>query len=71
MGRKPQHKEGLGGRLSSHQRLYVARKERKDGGKGKKQGREKKKRALLMHESGDRVDQECGGCWELRGVVPG
>lgn len=30
----------------------------------------KEKRALRMHESGDRVDQECGGCGELRGVVP-
>lgn len=40
------NKEGLGERLSSNQRLYVARKERKEGGKGKKEGRDKVKEGI-------------------------
>lgn len=40
------NKEGLGERLSSNQRLYVARKEREEGGKGKKEGRDKVKEGI-------------------------
>lgn len=40
------------------------------GEKVRRREGKKEKRALLMHESGDRVDQECGGCGELRGVAP-
>lgn len=59
------NKEGLGGRLSSSQRLYVARKERKDGGQGKKEGRDKGKEGI----ANARIRRQSrSGMWRLWGT---
>lgn len=59
------NKEGLGERLFSNQRLYVARKERKEGGKGKKEGRDKVKEGI----ANARIRRQSrSGMWRLWGA---
>lgn len=59
------NKEALGERLSSNQRLYVARKEREEGGKGKKEGRDKVKEGI----ANARIRRQSrSGMWRLWGA---